>query len=132
MILWLNTENRANKISQIMRVQLQHVCMLVISRVNIPHLNTSLNDRSTLHCTTLNYIAQLSFISDFIPALLSSFASFLFLLCDLNHNFDKTPMHWTQSLLYVYKLLPTALRLFLFIFCFQVNNMLYCNKSVVC
>ena len=88
MILWLNTENRANKISQIMRVQLQHVCMLVISRVNISHLNTSLNYRSTLHYTTLNYIAQLSFVSNFIPALLFSFASFLFLLSNLRHNFD--------------------------------------------
>ena len=88
MILWLNTENRAKKISQIMRVQLQHVCMLVISRVNISHLNTSLNYRSTLHYTTLNYIAQLSFISNFIPALLFSFASFLFLLSNLRHNFD--------------------------------------------
>ena len=60
----------------------------ITTRVNISHLNTSLNYRSTLHYTTLNYIAQLSFISNFIPALLFSFASFLFLLSNLRHNFD--------------------------------------------
>ena len=72
----------------------------ITTRVNISHLNTSLNYRSTLHCTTLNYIAQLSFISNFIPALLSSFTSFLFLLSDLSHNFDSVSPTWYKRLLF--------------------------------
>ena len=89
MNLWLNTENRASKISLIIRVQLQHVCLLVNSRVNTSQLNTSLNYIISLsYCTQQNYNAKLSFISDFIHVFLSSFDLFLFLLCDLNRNFD--------------------------------------------
>ena len=77
-----------------------NTCLLVISCVNTSYLNTLLNYRSTLHCTTLYYTAQLSFISDFIPTLLSSFALFLFLLSDLSHNFDSVSPTWYKRLLF--------------------------------
>ena len=66
------------------------VC-LVNSRVNIFNLNTPLNYKSLNYNTSLSYIVQLnynaklSFISDFIPVLLSffCFVPFLVLLSEL-------------------------------------------------
>ena len=64
-----------------------YVSYLTCEHISLKYI-TKLQVYTTLHYTTLNYIAQLSFISNFIPALLFSFASFLFLLSNPRHNFD--------------------------------------------